>query len=156
MKTTLMMTTLINDETYACFHTDHLALSPAYSSFLRGVAEMVDLGHGYGMTTWKDEECQTMYVQDVTKGEPGPIAAYTVFRIVPEQNYIWIEFTGVNEGYRGKGLYRFLHENYEQLAKSLGIKKLSGNVNVNNIASVKNRESVGFKTRMLVQDKIIK
>jgi len=145
-----------NERTYVCFYSDHLALSPAYPSFLHGVAEMVESGAGYGMTFWKDDECQTMYVRDITDGEPGPVVASTVFRHVAEQSYIWIEMTSVNKDHRGQRLYQFMHEYYEALAKRWGVKKLSGNVNVNNIASVKQRESVGFKTRLLVQDKIIK
>ena len=141
---------------YTIYHSTRFAFSPAYPHFLKGKAEMIESGHGWGWTDWKDEGLEVIYVRDNTEHSKGQVIASSVFRPNEELSYFWIEMTTVSKEYRGQGLYQFMHKHYEKLAKVRGIRKISATVQIDNIATIKARTSVGFKTTMLTMDKIIK
>lgn len=122
------------------FRTTSLAMSPIYTFFLREMADLIDNGHGWPITTWKDDDCEAVYAQlDET------IIGHIVYsKEKLDKKVLWITLSAVDKEHRGKGIYSLLHKHFENIAKEFGCAYIASQVHKNNISRLRSAEKVGM------------
>lgn len=84
-------------QTIVIKHSSTLALSPAYTVFLREMANLMDNGHAFAGTSWQDIHCGIIWGE--VDGEIAGIFAYSRQDIDRDQ-LINIVLTAVVQQYR--------------------------------------------------------
>lgn len=83
--------------------------------------------------------CHAVYVEI-----DGNVVGHIIFDVIVNQDRTWIVLSAVDENYRGRGLYKIMHEEFENTTKKLGCSQITSFVHVNNTSRLKSAESVGF------------
>lgn len=121
-------------------YVDNVGTGPVelVSFFFKYYHKLLDDGLG---SPWMSMHngCHAVYVEI-----DGKIVGHIIFDVFPAQDRTWIVLSAVDEDYRGRGLYKILHEEFEKITKQLGCSQITSFVHVNNIARLKSAESVGF------------
>lgn len=139
-----MAITLLNTETdkkgnsIQIMKTDTLGLSPIYTFFLRQMADLIDAGFCYPITTWDDNTCSAIYAVD----ETGKILGHIVYE--HKGQTLWITLSAVDSSCRGQGIYSILHTYFEEEGRKLGCFAISSHVHKNNKVRQASCESVGM------------
>ena len=110
-------------------HSSTLAYSPAYSFFLRQVAELIDNKHGAPAMIWSDDQCGIIWAE--SDGIIYGIFAYTK-EAVERFKILSITLTAVDRQYRERGVHTILNKYFEETAKNLGCFITEATVNPNN------------------------
>lgn len=121
-------------------HTDTIGMSPVYTFFLRHIAQLIDDGLAWPVTTWDDFKCGAVYATDGDK-----ILGHIVYD-TEKPGMLWIVLSAVSDEYRGRGIYKLLHKHFEQVAKDMGKSGIMSHVHKNNTTRLKSAESVGMGT----------
>lgn len=124
------------------YRFDSLANSPAYTFFLRQMAELIDSGFGHPITSWEDKDCATVYCTHKAK-IIGAIIYST--RTVEKQGSLWLILGSVVPEYQGNGIYRMLRQHFENIAKEYGCWGIASYVHKDNQAAIKMSEALGSK-----------
>jgi len=126
--------------TIEIYHTDTLGMSPIYTFFLRHIADLVDDGLAWPMTSWDDFKCGAVYAMQGDK-----ILGHIVYD-TDKPGILWIVLSAVSKDARGQGIYTILHKHFEETAKRMGRSGIMSHVHKNNTARLKSAESVGMGT----------
>lgn len=118
-----------------------LAFSPAYTFFLRQMADLIDSGYSFRATTWKDDECEVVYAEF-----DGKIIGHIVYSTekVKDKKMLWITLSAVDKENRGKGIYTILHKHFENIAKEFGCSYIGSLVHKNNKTRLQSAQKVDF------------
>lgn len=118
-----------------------LGFSPVYTFFLRQMADLVDHGYAYPMTTWKDEDCEAVYAEF-----DGKVIGHIVYSTerVKDRKMLWIVLSAVDKEHRGKSIYTILHKHFENIAKELGCLYIGSLVHKNNKTRLWSAQKVDF------------
>ncbi len=122
-------------------HSETIAFSPAYTFFLRQVANLVDAGHGSPFTSWDDATTGIIWAELDQK-------IVAMFAYHTEQIRIHalnITLTSVEQEHRGKGIHTILNRYFEKTAKKLGCKFTVATVHPKNEVRLKSAEKDGLK-----------
>jgi len=124
------------------FNSTTLAMSPFYTFFLRQMANLIDNGFGYPITSWQDSDCGGVYAVD----KDDKILGHIVYskELLEKSNMLWITLSAVDEDCRGRGIYTILHGYFEQVAKDMGCWAISSHVHKNNKVRLASAEKVGM------------
>lgn len=109
-----------------------LAFSPAYSFFLKHMAEVVDAGHTSACTFWKDETCEILWVE-LNNEIVGVSCFNTEFNNHPKFPLIYTHLTAVDKLHRRQGLQKILWKYFLENAKKYQCKAVRISVAVNNV-----------------------
>jgi GNAT superfamily N-acetyltransferase len=122
--------------------TKQLAHSPAYSFFIRQMAELMENGHGFAATTWRDDDCGIIWAED-----NGKICAIICYHnhFAKNLKILAIMLTSVAREYRQRGIHQILNRYYEQTAKEYGCAYTLATVNPNNTARLRSCEKDGLE-----------
>jgi len=133
--------TLKTNEKIIIKHSATMALSPAYTFFIREMANLMDDGYAYKVTSWKDKNCGIVWgeVNDEIVG----IFAYNTEDV--QSQLMNIMLTAVAKEHRQKGVHTVLNRYYETVAKSLNCKFTCATVNPNNKTRLITAEKDGYK-----------
>lgn len=121
-------------------HTDTIGMSPIYTFFLRHIAQLIDDGLAWPVTTWDDYKCGAVYAM-----EGDTILGHIVYD-TEKPGMLWIVLSAVKEDARGRGIYTLMHKHFEQVAKDMGKSGIMSHVHKNNLPRLKSAESVGMGT----------
>lgn len=132
---------LKNHTTMIIKHSQTIAFSPAYTFFLRQVAELVDNKHGSPFTSWDDNETGIIWgeVDNVIVG----IFAYHKEQI--KYGVLNICLTSVDKDHRGNGIHTVLNKYFEKTAIRLGCSITAATVHPDNHVRLKSAEKDGLK-----------
>jgi GNAT superfamily N-acetyltransferase len=122
-------------------HSDSLAMSPFYTFFLRQMANLIDNGFGYPMTSWADEDNAAVYATD----EDGKVLGHIVYEHIENKGMLWITLSAVADDARGRGIYTLMHKYFEQVGKEKGCWAISSHVHKNNKVRLASADKVGMK-----------
>jgi GNAT superfamily N-acetyltransferase len=120
------------------YRVEKISMSPIYTFFLRHIAELIDNGHAYPVTSW-DDDCSAIYAE-----KDGEVLGHIVYD-VKKKDVMWITLSAVAKEHRGKGIYTLLHGHLEKTAKDLNFSIISSHIHVKNTARLKSAEQVGMK-----------
>lgn len=128
--------------TVEIFQTTSLGMSPIYTFFLRHMAELIDNGFAYPVSSWEDQYCEAVYAE-----QDGKVIGHIVYstEYIKKQGNLWITLSAVDNGARGKGIYTLLHNHFEQVAKDYGCWAIASHVHKNNKVRLASAEKVGMK-----------
>lgn len=129
-----------NNNSVEVMHTDTIGMSPVYTFFLKHMAELIDNGLAWPVTTWDDFKCGAIYLT-----ENNEILGHIVYD-TEKPGMLWIVLSAVRVDCRNRGLYKIMHKHFEQLAKDMGKSGIMSHVHKNNTARLKSAESVGMGT----------
>lgn len=134
-------------------HSDHLAFSPAYTSFVRHMMQLIDSGHHSACTVWKDENCSILWAE-INERIVG-IFCYETTYTTAEIPFLAIQLTAVESEYRQRGIHKIMTKYFEQKAIELGCVAVRATVNVRNrirlISAQKDKLSplIGIMTKVI-------
>lgn len=120
------------------YKIEKIGMSPIYTFFLRQIADLIDNGHAYPITSW-DDNCAAVYAE-----QNGKILGHIVYDI-KKTDVLWITLSAVDEEHRGRGIYTILHRYLEIIAKESNHSLISSHIHVKNTARLKSAEQVGMK-----------
>lgn len=122
-------------------HSESLVWSPAYSSFLRGLADLIDQKFRYPIRTWNDDTCGVFYaVQD------NKIVGHVVYSLDQgaASKTVWVIEGAVEPEYRQRGIYTSLYKHMEDYLKSIGCLILGSTVHRDNHARLASAAKIGM------------
>jgi GNAT superfamily N-acetyltransferase len=124
------------------YRFDALAHSPAYTFFLRELANLIDSGYAHPITSWEDQDCACIYAE-----HDGQIIGAIVYstRTVNKQGSVWLLIGSVIKQYQGLGIYRVLRTLLEDIARELGCWGVASYIHVNNQSALKMAEALGAR-----------
>lgn len=96
--------------------SQRLAFSPAYATFVKQMAELIENGHAHNFATWSDDDCGIIWAECQTK--ICGIFCYNKERI--NEKLLFVQLTGVEKEYRKRGIHTILNKYFEQTANELG------------------------------------
>lgn len=128
-------------ETIVIKHSAQLALSPAYTFFLREMANLMDEGFAFNLTSWRDKDCGIVW-GEIDNNITG-IFAYSKEGIWSD--IMLILLTAVEKGHRKKGIHTILNRYYEKIAKNLGCNFTCATVSHKNKIRLITAEKDGYK-----------
>jgi GNAT superfamily N-acetyltransferase len=105
---------------------DTLAHSPIYTFFLRNLAETIDKGFGYPVTSWEDDQCEAVYAE-----LDGKILGHIVYSKL-NGGTLFIKLSAVEKEFRKNGIYTILHKYFEDVARDYGCVAISSLVHKTN------------------------
>ena len=120
------------------YRVDRIALSPIYTFFLRQIADLIDSGYAFPVTSW-DDDCGAVYAE-----KDGEILGHIVYDR-KKKGILWITLSAVDPKCRGQGIYSILHQYFEQTAKEMGCNIIASHVHIKNEKRLKSAEKVGMK-----------
>jgi GNAT superfamily N-acetyltransferase len=130
-----------NNEQLIIKHSSELAHSPAYTFFLRQMADLMDNGHSAKMTTWVDSECGIVWAEIDSK--IVGIFAYKKDQL--KYKVLNILLTAVDANHRNKGIHTILNRYFEKTALDLGCNITVATVHPNNKTRLATAEKDGLK-----------
>jgi ribosomal protein S18 acetylase RimI-like enzyme len=105
---------------------DTIAHSPVFTFFLRTMAETIDSGFGYPVTSWKDDDCEVVYAES-----NGKILGNIVYS-KSDSRTLFIELAAVDKEFRNRGIYGILYKHVENVARSYNYDAISSLVHKSN------------------------
>jgi GNAT superfamily N-acetyltransferase len=147
----LARTTTKTQEQLVIKHSDKLKLNPAYTFFLRQMADLMDNGHAGKITSWDDDECGIIWgeIQDKVVG----IFAYN--RQNTGKGILEILLTAVDKNHRRKGIHTILNQQFEQVASSMNCDITAATISPNNKVRLVTAEKDGYKLMFYKMYKVI-
>jgi len=131
--------------------TTSLAMSPIYTFFLREMADLIDNGYAWPITTWKDEDCEAIYALI-----DGKIVGHIVYsKEKLDKKILWITLSAVDKENRGKGIYKILHKHFEKTAIEMDCVYIASQVHKNNQPRLRSAEKVDMKSAFIYMGKKI-
>lgn len=127
-----------NGNSIQIYKVDRIGMSPVFTFFLRQIADLIDNGYGFPVTSW-DDDCSSLYAMQGDK-----IIGHIVYD-TKKKGVLWIVFSATDENYRRLGIYSTLFKYLEQIAKDLNFWVISSHSHINNQDRLKTAEKVGMK-----------
>jgi hypothetical protein len=124
-------------------HSHSLAYTPAYTFFIRQIADLIDNKHGRPYTSWEDDNCELIWAE--IDNEVVAILCYNtqyVFRKIP---YIAIILTAVKENFRQRGIHTMMNRYFEKRAIDLNCLAIRATVHLTNDVRLKSTEKDNLK-----------
>lgn len=134
-------------------HSEQLAFSPAYTVFIREMANLIDIGNGTPYTSWTDKDCGIIWAE--INDEVAGIFCYDKSFINHPIAFLAIQLTAVKEEYRERGIHTVLNKYFEQTAVRLGCSSTRATVNVKNSIRLKTAEKDNLNPLFIVMSKRI-
>lgn len=122
-------------------HSPTIAFSPAYTFFLRQVADLIDNGHGSKFTSWDDNS--TGIIWGEIENKIVAIFAYHTEQV--KYGVLNVMLTAVDKDHRGNGIHTLLNKHFEKTATKLGCSVTAATVHPNNSVRLKTAEKDGLK-----------
>lgn len=122
-------------------HSSTIAFSPAYTFFLRQIADLIDNGHGSAFTSWDDNTTGVIWGE--VDGKIVGIFAYHKDQL--KYGILNISITAVDTNHRNKGIHTILNKHFEKTAIKLGCSITAATVHPNNSVRLKTAEKDGLK-----------
>ncbi len=119
---------LVSGEELLISHSDQLSMNPAYSFFLRQMADLMDNDHCVKITSWDDNKSGILY--GTIQNEVVAIFAYDKKDI--DISIINILLTAVKYEHRRKGIHTILNRYFESVVIKLGASITSATVHHKN------------------------
>ena len=120
------------------YRVEKIGMSPIFTFFLRQIANLIDNGHGFAVTSW-DDDCGAIYAM-----QGDQILGHIVYD-TSKKGVLWITLSAVEENCRGRGIYTILHNHFEQTAREMGCWLISSHIHTKNQVRLKSAEKVGMK-----------
>jgi GNAT superfamily N-acetyltransferase len=111
-------------------HSEHLAFSPAYTSFVRHMMQLIDSDHHSACTVWDDGSCAILWAE--LNGKIVGIFCYETTYTTASIPFLAIQLTAVEPEYRQRGIHKIMNKYFEQMAIKLGCVAIRATVNVRN------------------------
>lgn len=108
-------------------YSNNIGGSPVVPFFLKNYAKLMEDGyaHPFIMGTNKSKAIYAVH--------NGKVVGHIIYDILEDAyKTAWIVFSCVDEDYRGRGLYRMMHQWFETTVKNNGSKKIASHVHVEN------------------------
>jgi len=112
--------------------------SPVLPIFLREYANLIDAGYAQYSMVGNNRNKSVYAVMD------NKIVAIMVYEIGEDiTKTTWINFSFVDEKFRGRGIFKILHKCLEDCVKTAGSKKISSLIHIDNTTMLASAKSVG-------------
>jgi GNAT superfamily N-acetyltransferase len=111
-------------------HSESLAFSPAYTFFIRQVADLIDNNHGMPYTLWNDDDCEIVWAE--IEGKIVGMICYENTYVNDPIPFLAIQLTAVHDEYRQRGIHTVLNTYFEKRAKELNCVAIRATVHVTN------------------------
>lgn len=86
-----------------------------------------------------NNKCKAIYIEI-----DGVVVSHIIFDYYPNMLRTWIVLSAVHPDYRRRGLYKIMHEDFENASRKLGAVEIGSYVHINNIARQESAKQVGF------------
>lgn len=126
-----------------------LIMCPAFSSFLKVYAEIVDKGFSNPAVTW-DNNKRVIWAQ-----KDGKIAGGICYEFQQVARIGWIVLSFTDPEFRGRGINEIIHNLMEVDIKKLGGDRICSLVHVDNVSRLRSAEKVGLKPQFYRMNKFI-
>jgi hypothetical protein len=116
-------------------YSDSLAYTPAYTFFIRQMADLIDSKHGRPYTSWEDDNCELIWAE--IENEVVAILCYDtqyVFRKIP---YIATVLAAVKENFRQRGIHAMMYRYFEKRAIDLNCLAVRSTIHLTNDVRLK-------------------
>lgn len=131
MNYTILGTEIDKKNTSICIkHSDTLAYTPAYTFFIKEIANLIDNNHGHPHTTWDDDDCEIIWAE--INNKVVAILCYSTAYKNYQLPYLAIQLTAVGEEFRHRGIHTILNRYFEQRARDLKCVAIRATVHLNN------------------------
>lgn len=111
-------------------YSEHFVWTPAYTFFLREIADAVDNQLLPPYSYWNEDNCAVIWAE-----QNNEIVGHIMFDCsyihypVPHLSII---LTGVNKNHRQKGIHQIMNKYYEEIARRMGCSGIRATVHRNN------------------------
>lgn len=123
------------------YHSKSLTWSPAYPSFLRGLADLMEQKFRYPIKSWDDALCGVFYAthNDI-------IIGHVVYNLLQAEDAktVWVIEGAVERDYRQRGIYTELYKHLENFSRSIGCLVLASTVHRDNLARLSSAAKIGM------------
>jgi len=110
--------------------SDFLAFSPAYTFFIREIADLIDSKNGNPFTSWEDNNTEIIWAE-LDKKIIG-ILCYNKEYVDSPWPFLAINLTATHKDFRQRGIHTIMNKYFENRAVELGCLGIRATVNVNN------------------------
>ena len=117
-------------DTLTVKHSKFLAFSPAYTFFIREMADLIDDKNAHPFTTWEDNNTEIIWVE-LEKKIVG-ILCYNKEYVNAPWPFLAITLTATHKDFRQRGIHTIMNKYFENRAANLGCLGIRATVNVNN------------------------
>lgn len=123
------------------YQSPSLTWSPAYSAFLRGLADLMEQGFRYPVKTWDDSKCGIFYAM-----QDNIIVGHVVYNLLQAEDAktVWVVEGAVELDYRQRGIYTELYKYLEDYCRSIGCLVLASTVHRDNKARLASAAKIGM------------
>lgn len=125
--------------------TDSIVMTPVYIFFLKQMAQLMENGLTFPVTSWTDQHLGAVYAE--LDGKIIGHIAYSTENVVSKR-ILWIMLSATDNAYRGRGIYTILHKHFEDIAREKGCMAIASHIHKNNTARLASAEKVGLKPMM--------
>ncbi len=131
MHYTILGTEIDKKNTSICIkHSNTLAYTPAYTFFIKEIANLIDNKHGHPYTSWDDDECEIIWAE--IDNDVVAILCYSTAYKNYQMPFLAIQLTAVKEQFRSRGIHTILNKYFEQRARELECLAIRATVHVTN------------------------
>jgi len=112
-------------------HSDLLSYTPAYSFFLKEMANLIDSGNHIGYTYWDDKNCGIIWAENVDNKVVGILVydrSFTKSRIP----CLYIVLTAVDINYRQLGIHIIMNKYFERQVQKLNCQGIKSEISLKN------------------------
>lgn len=134
-------------------HSDSLSFSPAYTFFIRQMADLIDNHNGMAYTTWDDSNCGIIWaeIENTVVG----IICYDKSWITDPIPYLAIQLTAVSGKYRQRGIHKTMNNYFEEIARNLNCVAIRATVNLKNSVRLATAEKDQLVPMLVIMTKRI-
>lgn len=124
-------------------HSAVLSYTPAYTFFLRGMADLIDSKFHLECTEWNDLNCGILWAEDEFDNILGCICYDRSYKdsLIPQ---IYSILTFVDEKHRQTGVHKIMYRYFQQQVRNLKCSVIKSNVHHKNTIRLISAEKDGF------------
>jgi GNAT superfamily N-acetyltransferase len=135
-------------------HSKHVSFTPAYTFFIREVADLIDNKNSLPYTYWEDKDCAIIWAEQDEK--VVGILVYDFSYVTYPMPHLSIILTAVDKNYRQRGIHQLMNEQYEEQARLLNCVAIRATVNLNNEVRFKTAEKDKLSPVLYIMSKRLK
>lgn len=122
-------------------HSSQIAFTPAFTFYLRQIADLIDNGHGSSFTSWDDDTTGILWGEIDEK----IVAIFAYHTDQLKYKVLNVSLTAVDKDQRSLGIHTIMNKYFEQTALRLGCNITAATVHPNNSVRLKSAEKDGLK-----------
>lgn len=135
-------------------YSPHVSFTPAYTFFIREVADLIDNKNSLPYTYWEDKDCAIIWAEQNEK--VVGILVYDFSYVTNPMPHLSIILTAVDKNHRQRGIHQIMNKHYEEQARQLNCVTIRATVNLNNEVRFKTAEKDKLSPVLYIMSKKIK